>query len=94
VHAAVLAGIGLSVLPDYLVDADLASGRLLHILPAWRLPSGGVHVVFPTTRFRPRKVSAFVELLADHEKRRNEQGGRQKHEHRPARARATKSAKS
>lgn len=90
VHAAVLAGTGLSVLPDYLVDADLASGRLLHVLPAWRLPSGGVHAVFPTTRFRPRKVSAFVELLADHEKRRDERGNRKKHERGPARARGTK----
>jgi DNA-binding transcriptional LysR family regulator len=65
VHAAVLAGAGLSVLPDFLVNADVASGRLLHVLPGWSLPSGGVHAVFPAARLRPAKVSAFVELLTE-----------------------------
>lgn len=74
VHAAVLAGAGLSVLPDYLVHADVASGRLLHVLPGWSLPSGGIHAVFPAARFRPTKVSAFVELLTDAEKRRVQRG--------------------
>jgi DNA-binding transcriptional LysR family regulator len=75
VHAAVLAGAGLSVLPDFLVHADIASGRLLHVLPAWSLPSGGIDAVFPTGRFRPKKVSAFVELLMEREKRRHERAG-------------------
>ena len=64
-HAAVLAGAGLSVLPDYLVATDIASRRLVHVLPEWSLPSGGVHVLFPSARFRPVKVGRFVELLYD-----------------------------
>jgi DNA-binding transcriptional LysR family regulator len=56
VHAAVLAGGGLSVLPDFLVAADLAAGRLIHVLPQWTLPEGGIHVVFPAARFRPTRV--------------------------------------
>jgi DNA-binding transcriptional LysR family regulator len=63
VHAAVLAGAGLSVLPDYLVDADLASGRLERVLPEWTLRSGGIHAVFPAARFRPANVSSFIELM-------------------------------
>ena len=63
VHAAVLAGAGLSVLPDYLVDTDLASGRLQQVLPDWRLRSGGIHAVFPAARFRPAKVTRFTELM-------------------------------
>jgi DNA-binding transcriptional LysR family regulator len=69
VHAAVLAGAGLSVLPDYVVHADVALGRLLHVLPEWSLPSGGIHAVFPAARLRPAKVTAFLELLTDHERR-------------------------
>lgn len=64
VREAVLLGAGLSVLPDYAIANDLAAGRLIHVLPRWSLPSGGIHVVFPTARFRPPKVRAFVELLA------------------------------
>jgi DNA-binding transcriptional LysR family regulator len=74
VHAAVLAGAGLAVLPDYLVHADIASGRLLHVLPGWNLPSGGIHAVFPAARLRPAKVSAFLEVLTGQEKLRSEQG--------------------
>lgn len=53
---AVCQGAGLSVLPDYAVAADLAAGRLVEVLPQWHLPSGGIHVVFPATRYRPTKV--------------------------------------
>jgi DNA-binding transcriptional LysR family regulator len=63
VRAAVLQGAGLSVLHDYVIDADLAEGRLLRVLPDWTLPSGGIHAVFPAARFRPAKVQAFVKLL-------------------------------
>lgn len=63
VRVAVLKGLGLSILPDFLVRDDLEVGRLLHVLPGWRLPDGGVHAVFPAARYRPRKVTAFVEML-------------------------------
>jgi DNA-binding transcriptional LysR family regulator len=70
VHAAVLAGAGLSVLPDFLVSADLAAGRLVHVLPGWSLPVGGVHAVFPAARFRSAKVRAFIHLLTKAEEMR------------------------
>jgi DNA-binding transcriptional LysR family regulator len=71
VHAAVMAGAGLSVLPDFLVEADLVAGRLLAVLPEWGLPAGGIHAVFPAARFRPAKVSAFVDLLGQRERARD-----------------------
>jgi DNA-binding transcriptional LysR family regulator len=70
VYAAVLAGAGLSVLPDFLVAADVVSGRLIHLLPEWSLPSGGIHAVFPPARYRPTKVSSFVETLMAAERAR------------------------
>ena len=63
VRAAVLAGAGLSVLPDYAIADDVAAGRLVHVLPGWTLPQGGIHAVFPPARFRPAKVRALVECL-------------------------------
>jgi DNA-binding transcriptional LysR family regulator len=63
VLAAVLGGGGLSVLPDYLVARDLCAGRLHHVLPQWELPFGGIYTVVPAARFRPRKVTAFVDML-------------------------------
>lgn len=64
VLAATIAGGGLSVLPDFLAREPLESGALVHVLPDWSLPSGGIHVVYPAARFRPPKVTAFVALLA------------------------------
>jgi DNA-binding transcriptional LysR family regulator len=60
---ATLAGGGMSILPDFLVDDHVHSGRLVTILPAWTLPSGGIHAVYPASRFRPPKVTRFVEML-------------------------------
>ncbi len=63
VREAVRKGAGLSVLPDYAVAEDLKSGNLIHVLPQWSLPAGGIYAVFPSARFRPAKVRAFVDLL-------------------------------
>ncbi|NMG35795.1 LysR family transcriptional regulator [Azoarcus sp. TTM-91] len=65
VREAVRYGAGLSVLPDFAVAEDLAAGRLIQVLPQWALPAGGIHAVFPTARFRPAKVRAFVDLLQE-----------------------------
>ncbi len=65
VLAATLAGGGLSVLPDFLVTEPISKGKLVRILPDWSLPAGGVHVVYPTARFRPAKVNAFVSMLIE-----------------------------
>ena len=63
VLAAVRAGGGISVLPEFLVAEGLACGELLHVLPDWTLPSGGIYTVFPAARFRPAKVAVFVDML-------------------------------
>jgi DNA-binding transcriptional LysR family regulator len=66
VHAGVLAGGGLAILPDITVAADVAAGRLLRLFPDWRLPGGGIHVVLPATRHRPKKTRVFVDALRQH----------------------------
>ena len=62
VRSLVLAGTGLAVLPDYLVEADIRAGVLVALLAQYRLPEGGVHAVYPG-RKAPAKVRAFIELL-------------------------------
>jgi DNA-binding transcriptional LysR family regulator len=63
VREAVRLGAGLSVLPDFAVAQDIAAGLLIPVLPDWELPVGGIHAVFPSARFRPAKVRAFVALM-------------------------------
>lgn len=74
-HCCALAGIGLAVLPDYQVRADIAAGRLTQLLPGWSLPSGGIHVVYPPSHFRPARVRAFVDILQRKERERTRLAG-------------------
>jgi DNA-binding transcriptional LysR family regulator len=59
------AGLGAAILPDFMVAADLAAGRLQRLLPGWRLPRAGNYAVFPATRHPPAKVAAMIDFLAD-----------------------------
>ena len=56
-------GLGISVLPNYMLDADIAAGRLTRVLPSWSLPQGGVFAVYPNVRYTSAKVRAFVDFL-------------------------------
>lgn len=60
---AVLGGIGMSVLPEYLVEADLRSGQLCEVLPGWSPASGIFHAVYPTRRGMVPAVRAFLDFL-------------------------------
>lgn len=64
VMEAVRHGGGMSVLPDFLALGEMSGGSLIPVLPAWHLPSGGIYTVYPAARFRPPKVTAFVDILA------------------------------
>jgi DNA-binding transcriptional LysR family regulator len=66
VHAFVLAGSGVSVLTNFEADSDIATGRLVHLLPSYRLPEGGVYAVHPATRYTPAKVKAFIQFFRDY----------------------------
>ena len=65
VRAATLAGLGVSLLPEVIVRADLESGTLEQLLPAWTLPLGVIHAVFPTRRGLLPSVRAFIDFLAE-----------------------------
>ncbi len=62
VRGLVLAGVGIAVLPDYLVESDVRTGRLVALLAHLHLPDGGIHAVYPGPR-APAKVRAFIEHL-------------------------------
>ncbi len=62
---AVKGGAGVAVLPDFLVRKDLHDGTLTQVLPQWTLPEGGIFAVYPASKFRPIKVTAFVDMLRE-----------------------------
>lgn len=67
-RAAVLRGIGIGLLPDYLCRAPLSRGKLVEVLPGWAPPPGVVHAVFPSRRGLVPAVRAFLDYLGEHVK--------------------------
>lgn len=64
-HEAALAGIGIAQLPSLMIEADVASGRLVDLLPEWRPRNTPVHAVFPTRRGLLPSIRALIDHLAE-----------------------------
>jgi DNA-binding transcriptional LysR family regulator len=63
---ALLAGLGIADLPDFIVGDAIASGEVEVILNGWKQPEGAVHLVTPPGRPRPARVEVLAEFLASH----------------------------
>ncbi|WPO97661.1 LysR family transcriptional regulator [Pseudomonas sp. HR96] len=59
----VLGGLGIAMLPDALVQHDLAAGRLVALLEQFQLPARPVHLLYGQDRYRSPKLRCFVEFV-------------------------------
>ena len=59
------AGLGVSVLPDFIVAPDLADGSLVTLLHEWSPPPIALHLVTPPNPLRPARVEALIGFLAE-----------------------------
>jgi len=59
-------GLGLALLPDWLVEEDLRSKRLVRVLPQWQPRDLPLHVVYAAQRLLPARVSAFIDFAVDY----------------------------
>jgi DNA-binding transcriptional LysR family regulator len=57
-----VSGLGIALLPDIFVMADLEAGRLVHVLPDYRGGGAKLSVIVPSREQIPAAVSAFVEF--------------------------------
>ncbi len=67
---ALRAGLGIGGAQVPLVQALLDEGSLVRVLPEYSYAPMDIHVVYPTTRFLPRKVRVFVDHLESPVERR------------------------
>jgi DNA-binding transcriptional LysR family regulator len=61
---ACLAGSGIALLPDFAVTPALRRGDLLRVLPGWSSVAQAMYAVYPSARFIPAKVRAFVDFIS------------------------------
>ncbi len=62
---AALNGIGLTILPTYMIGEDLKSGALRPLMEAYQLPSLTIHATYPHRRHLSAKVRTFVDFLCE-----------------------------
>ncbi|HWX58143.1 LysR family transcriptional regulator [Bradyrhizobium sp.] len=60
---AVLAGLGIADLPEFIVGDAIASGKVEVILKGWKQAEGAVHLVTPPGGPRPARVEVLAEFL-------------------------------
>ena len=57
------AGMGIALLPDFIVEDALAAGTLVPVLCNWQAPAISINAVYPAARRVPQKTRAFIEFL-------------------------------
>ena len=62
---ALRAGLGIAVLPNFIVGDDLAAGRLEAILQQWSPPSVSLHLLTPPGVARSARVSLLADFLSE-----------------------------
>jgi DNA-binding transcriptional LysR family regulator len=66
VMPALLAGLGIADLPDFIVGDAIASGKVEVILEGWKQTEGAVHLVMPPGGPRPARVEVLADFLIRH----------------------------
>lgn len=61
---ALLAGLGIARLPDFIIDRELADGRLVEILADWSPMNIALHLLTPPSTLRPARVELVIEFLS------------------------------
>ena len=64
-RAAALAGVGVIWQPSFLVGDDLRAGRLVPLLPGYRMADIDILAVYPSRRHLSAKVRVMIDFLAD-----------------------------
>jgi len=65
-RAAALASQGIILQPSFLVGDDLASGKLVELMPEFRSLEIGIYAVYPTRKHVSPKVRALIDFLTNH----------------------------
>lgn len=62
---AAVRGMGITCHPDFIVDDDIAGGRVEQVLAGYALPELGIYAVLPSNRHIPQRVRVLMEFLGE-----------------------------
>jgi DNA-binding transcriptional LysR family regulator len=61
IHQAVLTGAGISRMPTFVVGEDIKQGRLIQLLPEYKLLERSIYIMFADRRHMAPKIRAFID---------------------------------
>jgi DNA-binding transcriptional LysR family regulator len=64
VREMVLAGLGCAILTHALSESEVRAGRLVRVLPSWRIPPVPIIAMFLERRHMPQRIRAFIDIIA------------------------------
>ncbi|WP_116368230.1 LysR family transcriptional regulator [Parahaliea mediterranea] len=64
IHAMLLKGEGVALLPTYLCRGKAASDAIVPVLPEWTASEDPISMVFPRQQFMPPKLRAFIDIAS------------------------------
>ncbi|HEY9639832.1 MAG TPA: LysR family transcriptional regulator [Coleofasciculaceae cyanobacterium] len=70
IHQAIVSGLGIGLIPEFLAQSDLKRQELINVLPQWSSAPSPINVVYPSRKYVPQKVSVFLDFLDQKMKRR------------------------
>ena len=64
-RTAAIAGLGILILPMYIVFDDVVAGRLVPVMEDWELPSLTINIAYQSRTHLPAKVRVFIDFLVE-----------------------------
>lgn len=58
-------GFGIIIQPDFIVEKEIAAGRLLPVLEDWTMPDFSLYAVYLSRKFLPAKVRVFIDYMIE-----------------------------
>jgi DNA-binding transcriptional LysR family regulator len=65
IHRLIINGAGVGIISCYLCANEIATGRLVHLLPDWTPPPVEVCMIFPSKRELAPVVRSFVDFMKE-----------------------------
>ena len=62
---AIVDGLGIATLPDYMCRQEVTSGQLVNILPDWGMEKVDIYALYPKHRAKIPKVKAFIDFVSE-----------------------------
>lgn len=60
-----LQGGGISLQPDFIIGEDLKAGRLIEVLPTYKIQDYNIYIVYPSRKLLPLRTQCLIDFLLE-----------------------------